>query len=170
MNAFRFCPRCATELELRREVAEDPERPTCPSCGFVHYENPAPTVQGWIERDGRYLLLRRAREPQKGLWNLPGGFVEPLEAPEEAVRREVAEETALDVEVLEMIGAFPSPYADTGRTTLDLAYRCRLVAGEVRLSDESGEAGWFALDSLPELAFEGERSAAKALAQLVQPA
>lgn len=163
MTHFRYCPRCAAELELRREVAEDPERPTCPACGFVHYENPAPTVQAWIERDGQYLLLRRAREPQRGLWNLPGGFVEPLEAPADAVRREVSEETTLEIEVVAAIGAFPSPYADTGRSTLDLAYRCRLVSGEVRLSDESGEAGWFGLDSLPELAFEGERLAAAAL-------
>jgi NAD+ diphosphatase len=163
---YRFCPRCATELELRREVPEDPERPTCPACGFVHYENPAPTVQGWVEREGEFLLLRRAREPQRGLWNLPGGFVEPLEAPEDAVRREVGEETTLDVEVLGAFGAFPSPYADTGRATLDLAYRCRVTGGEVRLSDESGEAGWFALDSLPELAFEGERLAAAALREL----
>jgi hypothetical protein len=57
----------------------------------------------------------------------------------------------------------PAPYADTGRATLDLAYRCRVTGGEVRLSDESGEAGWFALDALPELAFEGERLAAAAL-------
>jgi NAD+ diphosphatase len=163
MTAFRYCPRCATELELRREVAEDPERPTCPACGFIHYENPAPTVQGWIECEDRFLLLRRAREPRQGFWNLPGGFVEPLEPPADAVRREVAEETSLEVEVLEAIGAFPSAYADTGRSTLDLAYRCRITDGELDLSDESGEAGWFALDELPELAFEGERLAAAAL-------
>ena len=161
--SYRFCPRCATELESRREVPEDPERPTCPACGFIHYENPAPTVQGWIERDGRYLLLRRAREPRRGIWNLPGGFVEPFEAPEDAVRREVAEETGLDVEVIGAIGAFPSAYADTGRATLDLAYRCRLVGGELQVSAESGEADWFEPTSFPELAFEGERLALEAL-------
>jgi ADP-ribose pyrophosphatase YjhB (NUDIX family) len=161
--SYLFCPRCAAELEARREVPEDPERPTCPKCGFVHYENPAPTVQGWIERDGRYLLLRRAREPRRGIWNLPGGFVEPFEAPEEAVRREVAEETGLEIQIKGPIGAFPSPYADTGRATLDLAYLCRLVGGELVLSEESDEAEWFEPGSFPELAFEGERLALQAL-------
>ena len=159
--AFRYCPRCATELESRRETAEDPPRPTCPDCGFIHYENPAPTVQAWIERDGRFLFLRRAREPQRGKWNLTGGFLEPFESPEDAIRREALEELGAAIEVGELIGAFSSAYADTGRSTLDLAYRCRLAdpAAELVISDESGEAGWFALAEVPELAFEGERLA-----------
>jgi 8-oxo-dGTP diphosphatase len=163
--SFKYCPRCAAELEPRRETPEDPERPTCPACGFVHYENPAPTVQAWIERDGEYLFLRRAREPQRGLWNLTGGFLEPFESPEEAIRREAREELGVEVEVGELVGAFPSPYADTGRSTLDLAYRCRLADPNAQLvvSDESAEAGWFALDEVPELAFEGERKALAAL-------
>jgi ADP-ribose pyrophosphatase YjhB (NUDIX family) len=162
---YRFCPRCATGLEPRREAPEDAERPTCPACGFVHYENPAPTVQAWIERGGEWLFLRRARDPQRGLWNLTGGFVEPFEEPAEAVRREAREELGVEVDVGELIGAFSSAYADTGRSTLDLAYRCRLAdeGAELVLSDESGEAGWFALGDVPELAFEGERKALAAL-------
>ena len=153
------------ELVARRDAPEDPERPTCPTCGFVHYENPAPTVQAWIERDGRWLLLRRDREPQRGMWNLTGGFLEPFEAPEDAVRREAHEELGVEIEVGELIGAFSSAYADTGRSTLDLAYRCRLASADAQLeiSDESGEAGWFALDDFPELAFEGERKALRAV-------
>ena len=163
--AFIYCPRCATELESRRETPEDPPRPTCPACGHVHYENPAPTVQAWIERDGRYLFLRRAREPQLGKWNLTGGFLEPFESPEDALRREAREELGVAIEVGELVGAFSSPYADTGRSTLDLAYRCRPAddSAELMISDESGEAGWFALDAVPELAFEGERKALAAL-------
>ena len=163
--AYSFCPRCATELEARRETPEDPPRPTCPSCGFIHYENPAPTVQAWIERGGEWLFLRRAREPQRGLWNLTGGFIEPFESPAEAASREAREELGVEIEVGELFGAFPSPYADTGRATLDLAFRCRLAdpATELVISGESGEAGWFALDDVPELAFEGERLALGAL-------
>ena len=163
--AFAYCPSCATPLEPRREAPEDPPRPTCPACGFVHYENPAPTVQAWIERDGRFLLLRRAREPQRGMWNLTGGFLDPFESPADAARREAREELGVEIEVGELLGAFPSPYADTGRATLDLAYPCRLADpdAELRLSDESGEARWFDLDEMPELAFEGERLALAAL-------
>lgn len=166
---FRYCPRCATELEARREAPEDPPRPACPACGFVHYDNPAPTVQAWIERDGEFLFLRRARDPRRGKWDLTGGFLEPFEPPEDALRREAEEELGVAIVVGELVGAFSSAYADTGRSTLDLAYRCRLAdpAAELVISDESEEAGWFALGQVPELAFEGERLALRAVRALL---
>ena len=83
---------------MRPSHPPDPARLACPSCGFVHYENPAPTVQAWIERDGRLLALRRGQEPLKGEWNMPGGFVEAGEGGPEAIAREVREETGLEVE------------------------------------------------------------------------
>lgn len=154
---------CAAELELRSSEGPDPKRPTCPACGFVHYENPAPTVQAWIAREGgRYLALRRADEPYEGQWNLPGGFVEPGESGPEAITREVREETGLEIEPVEVIGIFSSVYGDEGDATsiLDIAYRCcELPGGEWRISEESSEAGWFALDEFPEPAFHGERRA-----------
>lgn len=168
MTQFRYCPRCATELELNPSSGPDPDRPTCPNCGFVHYENPAPTVQAWIERDGEFLALRRAGEPQKGVWNMPGGFVEVDESGPAAIEREVLEETGLEVEAEEVIGIFSSRYGegDEAKAIFDVAYRCRLISGSddpVEVSEESLEAGWFALDDFPEPAFEGER---KALATL----
>jgi ADP-ribose pyrophosphatase YjhB (NUDIX family) len=158
---FRFCPRCATELELRPSHPPDPARLACPSCGFVHYENPAPTVQAWIERDGRLLALRRGQEPLQGEWNMPGGFVEAGESGPEAIVREVREETGLEVEAEEVLGIFSSAYGDgeDAQPIFDVAYRCRIVGGEFDLSDESSEAGWFTLDEFPRPAFAGERQA-----------
>ena len=158
---FRYCPRDATELELRESGGPDPARPTCPLCGFVHYENPTPTVQGWIERDGEYLALRRNEEPMKGEWNMPGGFVESGESGPEAMAREIREETGLEVAVDEAIGAYPSTYGSgaEAKPTLGLAYRCRVTGGELEVSDESQEAGWFALADFPEPAFADERRA-----------
>ncbi len=126
---FRYCPRCATELELRASSGPDPDRPTCPNCGWVHYENPTPTVQAWIDRDGSYLALRRGEEPLKGKWNMPGGFVEVGERGDEAITREVSEETGLDIEVVELIGIFDSTYGDgdDAKPIFDVAYRCRIV-------------------------------------------
>jgi len=66
----------------------------------VHYDNPSPTVQAWIDRGDTYLALERNQEPLKGRWNLPGGFVEPGEGGPEAIRREVREETGLEIEVI----------------------------------------------------------------------
>ncbi len=138
---FRYCPRCATELENKVSDGPDPDRPACPNCGFVHYENPTPTVQAWIDRDGEFLALRRGGEPKRGEWNMPGGFVE------------------------ELIGIFASQYGsgDDAKPIFDVAYRCRLLGGELEVSDESTAAEWFPLAEFPKPAFEGEQ---KALARL----
>jgi ADP-ribose pyrophosphatase YjhB (NUDIX family) len=162
---FRYCPRCATVLELRPSEGPDPDRQVCPACGFVHYRNPSPTVQAWIERDGKLLALRRGEEPLKGEWNMPGGFVEAGESGPEAIVREVREETGFEVEVGELIGIFSSTYGNDAEATpiFDVAYRCRITGGELEVSDESLEAGWFSLGEFPEPAFEGERKALERL-------
>ena len=162
---FRFCPRCATELEMRESAPPDPPRPACPSCGFGHYENPAPTVQAWIDREGEFLALRRNQDPNRGEWNMPGGFVEPGESGPKAIIREVLEETGLDIEPGSVIGIFDSTYGDDAgaRPIFDVAYRCRIIGGELDVSDESVEAGWFTLAEFPQPAFAGERRALEAL-------
>jgi ADP-ribose pyrophosphatase YjhB (NUDIX family) len=160
---YRYCPRCATGLELRASDGPDPDRPTCPSCGWVHYENPTPTAQAWIDRDGSFLALERNQDPERGKWNMPGGFVEAGEGGPDAIRREVREETGLEIEVIEVIGIFPSTYGGPGgKPIFDVAYRCRIAPGtsaELRISDESGEARWFPLAEFPEPAFSGEQQA-----------
>ncbi len=170
---FRYCPRCATALEPRSSTPPDPDRLTCPDCGWVHYENPTPTVQAWIDRDGSYLALRRDEEPLKGEWNMPGGFVEAGESGPEAIAREVAEETGLAIEVVAPIGIFASTYGDgaEAKPIFDVAYRCRIsatssAAGELAISSESSEARWFALAEFPRPAFAGERQALARLREI----
>lgn len=161
----RYCPLCGTELELRPSSGPDPDRLTCPKDGWVHYDNPTPTVQAWIDRDGSYLALRRAEEPNKGEWNMPGGFVEVGEDGPQAIAREVREETGLEVEAVGVIGIFTSEYGsgEDAKPILDIAYRCRLTGGEMEVSDESLEGEWFTLEDFPEPAFAGERKALAAL-------
>jgi ADP-ribose pyrophosphatase YjhB (NUDIX family) len=169
MPAYRYCPLCATELELRASSGPDPERPECPNCGFVHYDNPSPTVQAWIDRDGSYLALRRAGDPFAGKWNMPGGFVEKDESGPEAIAREVREETGLEIEVERVIGVYESRYGDDDDAVriFDVAFLCRLTGGELEVAeDESSAAEWFSLDEFPEPAFAGERSALAALRAL----
>lgn len=165
MPEFRYCPLDATELELRESDGPDPGRPTCPRCGFTDYGNPSPTVQAWIDRDGSFLALRRAGDPMKGEWNMPGGFVEAGESGPEAIAREVREETALEIETLGVIGIFASRYGtgDDAEPIFDVAYRARITGGELEVSDESEEGRWFPLAEFPEPAFEGERMALAAL-------
>jgi len=163
LSDFRFCPLCGERLEPKASPP-DQGRPACPTGHFVHYDNPATTVQAWIERDRKYLILKRNEEPFLGAWDLAGGFVEMGESPGDAVVREVREETGLTVVPTAIIGAFTSAYGTTGRHTVDIAYRCRIDAGEFELdTDEKSDAAWLALDDMPELAFTGEREALAAL-------
>ena len=82
----------------------------CPACGSEYCANSAPAVQGVLERDGRVLLAKRAIEPRLGYWDLPGGFLEEGEEPLDGLRREFREETGLEVEPVEWLGAFLDPY------------------------------------------------------------
>ncbi|UGS37629.1 NUDIX hydrolase [Capillimicrobium parvum] len=163
MPEFRFCPLCAAAL---RPVPAGPDsgRPSCPEGHFVHYENPAVTAFAFVrDEGGRYLTLRRAREPYAGSWDLPGGFVEPGETPADAIRREVREETGLDVGPERILGAFASQYGDDGRWTVDIGFECAVTGGRWRLDPESTDAAWHAVDELPRLAFAGERAGLLAL-------
>lgn len=158
MPAYRFCPLCAASLE---PIAggEDAGRPACPTGHFVHYDNPAVTTFAFVrDGDGRYLVLRRAKEPCLGEWDLPGGFVESGETPAEAIRRELREETGLEIEVERILGAFTGRYGAGGRWTVDVGYAARVTGGTFRLDGEKSDAAWLPLDELPRLAFAGERS------------
>src|SRR5439155_20812974 len=97
LDTWRFCPRCAGAL-----VAAD-EGVVCAQCGEHFYANSIPGVQGILERDGRVLLARRANDPRRGHWDLPGGFVNETESPVDALLREFAEETGLEVEPVELM-------------------------------------------------------------------
>lgn len=158
MSEFRFCPLCAQRLEPK-DAQPDRGRPACPAGHFIHFDNPACTVQGWIEREGEFLILRRNAEPKLGEWDLPGGFVEMGESPKDAVVREVREETALAVTPAELIGAYTSEYMPA-RHTIDIAYLCRIDGGRFELDEEEkSDAAWFSLTDMPKLAFAGERQA-----------
>jgi mutator protein MutT len=120
----------------------------CPACGLVVYDNPAPTASALVVRDGALLLTRRAREPLAGQWDVPGGFIEPMELPEQAVRRELREETGFEVEVGELLGIFSDRYGDDAAATLNLFYAGTITGGRECAADDVSEIGWFRLEQL----------------------
>jgi 8-oxo-dGTP diphosphatase len=152
----RFCPYCATRLAPADDHGT--VRPTCPACGYVAYRNPAPAVGVILERREQIVLVRRKFEPMSGLWSLPAGFMEYGEAPEDTARRETLEETGLRIELAGLQGAYRAG-SDTGVPVLLLVYRGQVVGGRLRAGDDAAEAGWFAADERPELAFRSHRRA-----------
>jgi NADH pyrophosphatase NudC (nudix superfamily) len=135
---FRFCPRCATGL-ASIEADEDGGRRArlrCPACGFTHWNNPTPVLAAVIEcsdRGGQLLLARNAAWSGR-LFGLITGFMEAGESPEEGVAREVAEETALEVERLALIGVY-----DFQRMNQVIIAFHALARGRIQLSPELAE-------------------------------
>jgi ADP-ribose pyrophosphatase YjhB (NUDIX family) len=148
LDAWRFCPACGEAIEKVDDRAE------CRACGYVGYANPIPGAEAvCFDEQGRVLLGRRAFDPAKGLWDLPGGFLHEDEHPLDALRREIREETALEIEPIDFLGFWLEPY--DGRIVLCLAWTAH-VRGEARAGDDLGELHWFEPDELPapaELAF-----------------
>jgi NAD+ diphosphatase len=85
---FRVCPRCGN----RTDGADDGRRFDCGACAFVYFHNTASAAAALVVWQGRLLVTHRAQPPGAGLYDLPGGFVEPGEAAESALARELAEE------------------------------------------------------------------------------
>ena len=116
-----------------------------------------------LDEGGRVLLGRRAIEPFLGCWDFPGGFVEEHEHPLDALRRELREETSLEIEPVEYVGVLMDWYGPPGhgaRSTMNFFWSARVVSGEPRADDDVAELRWFDPRSLPsdqELAFSMTR-------------
>ncbi|MBZ5729196.1 MAG: NUDIX hydrolase [Acidobacteriia bacterium] len=102
---------------------------------------------GAVVVDGeRALVVRRATEPLKGEWSIPGGMLELGEKLREGIVREVREETGLDVEVFDVLDVFDSIFPDReGRTQYHyvlIDFLCRPMGGELQASSDVSEAKW----------------------------
>lgn len=152
--AFRFCPNCGTELE----PAGNDSGAHCPNCDKTWYHNAAPTAGVVIVRDGKALITKRARDPEKGRYDIPGGFLDPDEDPVTGVRREVEEELGMKVEVGydDLVQATPHEYGDDGDWTLAIGFITHESSGDPVAADDVAEARWVDLDELDELDFAWE--------------
>lgn len=143
---------CAAEIAV-----ENGRQAECPRCGFRAWASSKPTACAVVvDEQGRVLLARRAGEVFHGYWDLPGGFLDEGEHPHDALRRELLEETGLDVEPRDFLGIWMDRYGDgeDAHATLNLYWTARVVAGEPVAADDVSELAWFRPDEFPaELAF-----------------
>ncbi len=135
---YRYCPRCAGLLapSARDEDGGPKVRLRCGACEWTHWNNPTPVLAAVIEladRGGQLLLARNAAWTSK-TFALITGFMEAGEAPQDGIRREVAEETALQVMSLDLIGV----YDFQRMNQVIIAYHA-LAHGEIALSPELAE-------------------------------
>ncbi|UYQ91377.1 NUDIX hydrolase [Chitinophaga horti] len=115
-------------------------------------------VFGYSKQDGvSVLLIQRKYAPFKNAWAIPGGFVLPGESLEQAVHRELKEETGITVSYLEQLYTFGEPDRDPRQHVVSVAYFCLVKSSqyqELKASTDAANAQWFPIDELPELAFD----------------
>ena len=160
-SVYKFCPQCGTPNEA---VGEIPFR--CSECEFASFFGPVAAVGALIVNDvDELLLVRRARDPGKGCWGLPGGFVDRNESVEAALAREIQEETQLVMTTCQLILTGPNQYNYRGivAPVIDLFYRCE-VSNRDQISLALDELDYFqwarpTQEHLGNMAFESNRIA-----------
>jgi 8-oxo-dGTP diphosphatase len=146
LDVWKHCPRCCAAVEKSENRVE------CGNCGFRTYATSKPTASALCVDDrGRVLLARRAAEPFEGKWDLPGGFLEEREHPLDGLKRELREETGVDVEPGDFLGIWMDTYGadEAAPATLNMYWTAK-TNGEPKASDDVAEFSWFGVDELPD--------------------
>jgi ADP-ribose pyrophosphatase YjhB (NUDIX family) len=146
LEDVRFCPRCGSEATIAF-----PRSLTCPQCGYGAFYNPKPVACTITATDSDdIILLQRGFEPNRGLWSMPGGFVDLGESVEQAAIRETKEEIAVDVDITGLVGV----YSRSSDRIVVVVYAARTQGTPTR-TEEALEVQAFRPTTIPwdELAF-----------------
>jgi len=151
MGYLEFCSNCGNKNQFGAKDGN--MRHYCLQCGTIHYENPKPTATLICAHENQLLLVKRAIEPGKGMWGLPGGFVERGETPEMGAERELLEETNLRGCIKKILGTcshFNTVFGDILLIGMEVQVK---EWSTLRPGDDAAEATLFPLEKLPTLAF-----------------
>lgn len=166
-QAYKFCPICGSD----NFIAESTSKLVCKDCGFEYYINPRGCSAALIlNSQNQILLAKRARDPQKGMWDLPGGFIDNNESFEEGTIREIQEELGINTEEeeLELLTTFNHSYTfkNIQYPTAGVIYIVRLSNKQVAKltpKDDVAEVKFFDPDKIPfdKIAFNGIKKGLK---------
>lgn len=154
-KAFKYCPKCGGKLS-----SPVGNRLSCIICQYGLYINPLVSNGAIIENDeSKILLVKRACDPQKGQWDVPGGFIQPQESVEMSIKRELMEELHVKVIIDRVIGIYTDTYAFDGviNYTLCIMVSAHIISGKIRVDDDVEAYEFFSKKNIlkQKIAFEG---------------
>lgn len=169
LQIWRTCPACGGDLATAiGEPGAQPHLECGGECGRRWFANPKPTANVIARRadDGHVLLVRRGSDPFQGYWDVPGGFIEEGEAAVDGARRELREETGVDVSIEGFVGEFGDVYgSERAEHTLNLFWHGLADnPQDATAASDASEVAWFAPDQLPAPADLAFQCVARALA------
>ncbi|MDK2946672.1 NUDIX domain-containing protein [Geotoga petraea] len=155
INKYRtvnYCPNCGEKLAPR-----DDDFQKCDNCGYVNYVNPQTATAILITDGEKYLLGKRNSENVKnGYWALPGGFIEFKEDFLTAAKREVKEETNLDIKIDKIINVSHN-FLNKNLHSLVIVLHATVINGEAKAGDDISQVKWFNYgEDMPEMAFDAD--------------
>ena len=148
------CPRCGEALRRLVPRGKGPAHPLeirCPRCRYLMFDYPRPCAGMIVVKGRSVLVLRRGHPPRRGCLDTPGGFIDAGEGIEEAARRELREETGLDVGPCEWLGFYWDRYYLKGFgyfPTMNFYYLARWRSGVPRASDDAASVEWVPVERL----------------------
>ncbi|HEY6148100.1 MAG TPA: NUDIX hydrolase [Thermoanaerobaculia bacterium] len=117
-------------------------------------QHPSVTVDGLVLVDGRLVAIRRRNDPFRGMPALPGGFVELGETTQDAVVREIREETGLETKVVRLVGVFSDPGRDPRGHTVTIAYSLERIGGKLEAGSDASDIVLIDPEDPPSMAFD----------------
>jgi ADP-ribose pyrophosphatase YjhB (NUDIX family) len=152
MTNYNFCSQCGKEsIRFVIPSGDTLPRHVCDSCQTIFYENPKIVVGTVTTYQDKFLLCKRAIEPQKGFWTYPAGYLENKESLEEGAHREANEEAGITIKLSRLIGT----YSLTGINQIHIIYAAEMLTPDYSPGEESLEVALFSQEEIPwnELAF-----------------
>lgn len=153
-NIYNFCSVCGSKLRF------DKKNLKCVKCDFVNYRNPRPTSTVLVFSGSKLLLSKRTGPPFKGWWDLPGGFIDGGEHPEETAAREIKEETGLDIKIESLFGVYTGVYPSRKEPfrIITFVYKASAKGNKLESHDDVSDSRWFRRRDLPpKIAFDSNQ-------------